>query len=158
LQALLSLAKGSLASGRLPSELFVLGASLAEVELIISDVFESLIIINEYLTIDVIPFIALGVVTADPILAIEELLVFLEVHLLAIVTEMPFVVCLSAYIAQPEGLVAIVLLAGPETIGLISCRYVLFRADNVFTPSEFLLGRLLVDTARVYNLRMYKDI
>ena len=122
------------------------------------DVFESLIIIDEDFTINVIPLVALGVIAANPLFPVEELLVFLEVHLLAIVTVLAIVVCLSAHIAQPEGLVAIVLLAGPETIGLISCRYVLFRADNVFTPSEFLQGRLLVDTARVYNLRMYKDI
>ena len=117
------------------------------------DVFESLIIIDEYLTIDVIPLFALVVITANPLLPVEELLVFLEVHLLAIVTVLAIVVCLSAHIAQPEGLVAIVLPAGPETIGLISCRYILFRADNVFTPSDFLLGRLLVDTARFYNFK-----
>jgi hypothetical protein len=86
------------------------------------------------------------------------LLIFLKVHLLAIVTVLLLIVCLSAHIAQPEGLVVRVLLAGPETIGLISFRYILFRAYNVFTASEFLLGRLLVDTARFYNLRMNKDI
>jgi hypothetical protein len=117
------------------------------------DVFESLIIIDEDFTINVIPLVALGVIAANPLFPVEELLVFLEVHLLAIVTVLSIVICLSAHIAQPEGLVTIVLPAGPETIGLISCRYILFRAYNVFTPSEFLLGRLLVDTARFYNFK-----
>lgn len=131
--SLLNLANGFLASSRLSSQLFALGASLAEVELIILDVSNSFIIVDEYLTVNVIPLLAL--VTADPVFAVEELLVFLEVHLLAVVTVLLLVVCLRAHIAQPEGLVVWILLAGPETIRLISCRYILLRADNIFTAS-----------------------
>ena len=101
--------------------------------MVIWDVSKYFIIVDEYLTVNVIPLLAL--VTADPLFAVEELLVFLEVHLLAVVTVLLLVVCLRAHIAQPEGLVVRILLAGPETIGLISCRYILFRADNIFTAS-----------------------
>lgn len=109
------------------------------------DVSECLIIIDLDLTIYVIPLLALVVVTADPLLAIEDLLVFFKVDLLAIVTVLLLVVCLCAHITQPEGLVVRVLLSGPETIGLIAIGHILLGADNVFTASQLLLGRLLVD-------------
>lgn len=112
-----------------------------------------------YLTLYVIPLLAFGVVAADPLFAVEDFLVFLEVHLLAIVTVLLLDVCLCAHIAKPECLVVRVLLARPETIGLIACGHILLGADHVFAAPQLLLGRLLVDyTARFYNLRMNKDI
>lgn len=91
-----------------------------------------------------IPLVALFVVAADPLLAIEDLLVFLKIHLLAIVAVLLLVVGLGALITQPKGLIVWVLLARPETRGLGSIRHVLFRANYVFTPSQVQLGHLLL--------------
>ncbi len=116
---------------------------MAVVLLIFLNVFEGLVVVDVYLAIDMIPLLASVVVTADPHLAVEELLILLKVHLLAIVAILLLVVSRCAQIAEPEGLIVRILLARPEASRLSAIRYILFGTNNVFAASQLLLGCLL---------------
>jgi hypothetical protein len=106
---------------------------LAVVKLIFINIFERLILVNNYLTLNVVPLAATGIVTANPLLSIEQLLSLIKVDLLAIVAILLLVVSLGAQVAQPKGFVVRVLLSGPESWGLSAVRYILFGAYDVFT-------------------------
>ena len=92
-----------------------------------------------------IPLLALVIVAADPLLAVEYGFVLLEVHLLAVVAVLPLVICLRAHVAQPEGHVVRILLPRPEARRLSTIRHILLRADDVLATSQLRLRlRLLV--------------
>lgn len=128
-----NLVNSSLSCSRLSSKFLALRASLAVVKLIFINIFERLILVNNYLTLNVVPLAAPGIVTANPLLSIEQLLSLIEVDLLAIVAILLLVVSLGAQVAQPKGFVVRVLLSGPESWGFSAVRYILFGAYDVFT-------------------------
>jgi hypothetical protein len=65
-----------------------------------------------------VPLLASLVITPNPLLAIDQLVVFFEVDLLAEVTKLLLIVGRRASVTKPEELVVGVLLTLPEAIRL----------------------------------------